>query len=178
MAVKRILGQLCAANRIAIAGGETTVTRHCQISSFHSRGLALIPLEILLLSTLCFSQLPSNDKQVPRRINGSLGETNLVALKGHMRPDTNASNDLGQVEPTTVMHDMTVWFRPSSAQVASLDQLLRDQHDPQSVRYHKWLSGSDFGSMFGLNQEDIEQIADWLRQGWEQMPPSLRTASP
>jgi subtilase family serine protease len=51
---------------------------------------------------------------------------------------------------------------------AVLEQLLADQQNPASPRYHQWLTPDAFASRFGPSQEKIAQVADWLkREGFE-----------
>ncbi len=51
---------------------------------------------------------------------------------------------------------------------AALDQLLRDQQDPASPRYHQWLTAGQFNARFGPARQDANAVAQWLAaQGFE-----------
>ncbi len=43
-----------------------------------------------------------------------------------------------------------------------LDQLLRDQQDPASPSYHRWLTPAQFTARFGPSQQDLDAVAQWL----------------
>jgi subtilase family serine protease len=61
----------------------------------------------------------------------------------------------------------------SPAQKADLEQLLKDQQDPASPQYHKWLTPAQFGQRFGPSQNDIAAVTGWLTsQGFSVEKPS------
>jgi MYXO-CTERM domain-containing protein len=43
-----------------------------------------------------------------------------------------------------------------------LTQLLADQQNPASTRYHQWVTPEQFGARFGLSEEAYARIVDWL----------------
>jgi len=55
-------------------------------------------------------------------------------------------------------------LKPSEAQQAALDQLLLEQQDPHSKNYHKWLSQDQYAHRFGLADDDLSAITEWLQQ--------------
>ena len=44
---------------------------------------------------------------------------------------------------------------------AALDQLLRDQQNPASPQYHRWLTPQQFRARFGPSQADVDAVAQW-----------------
>ena len=51
---------------------------------------------------------------------------------------------------------------------AALEQLLADQQNPASPRYHRWLTPDEFASRFGPTKEQVGQVTDWLKaEGFE-----------
>lgn len=51
---------------------------------------------------------------------------------------------------------------------AALEQLLADQQNPASPRYHQWLTPQAFASRFGPTEKQIGAVADWLKgEGFE-----------
>ncbi len=46
---------------------------------------------------------------------------------------------------------------------ATLKQLLADQQDPASPRYHQWLTPQEFASRFGPTDKQAGLVADWLK---------------
>jgi len=45
-----------------------------------------------------------------------------------------------------------------------LEQLLRDQQDPNSVNFHGWLTPAEFGARFGVSQAEYQNAVEWLAQ--------------
>ena len=48
------------------------------------------------------------------------------------------------------------------AQDAALTQLLEDQQNPASPRYHQWLTPEQFGAQFGMPAADLAKVSSWL----------------
>src|SRR5579863_1310180 len=46
---------------------------------------------------------------------------------------------------------------------AKLEQLLADQQNPSSSRYHKWLTPVEFNRRFGPSPAQVDAVAQWLR---------------
>ena len=66
------------------------------------------------------------------------------------------------------MERMLLPLTSSAEQTAAIEQLLADQQDPASPRYHAWLTPEQFGERFGAAREDIDAIAGWLEsQGFQ-----------
>jgi subtilase family serine protease len=66
------------------------------------------------------------------------------------------------------MERMLLQLTSSHGQQVALEQLLADQQDPASPRYHVWLTPEQFGEQFGAAQEDIDSITGWLEsQGFQ-----------
>jgi hypothetical protein len=54
-------------------------------------------------------------------------------------------------------------LKSSPEQEAALEQLLADQQDPSSPRYHQWLSPQEFGARFGATPDEITTVTGWLQ---------------
>ena len=54
--------------------------------------------------------------------------------------------------------EVTLALRNTTA----LDQLLRDQQDPTSPRYHQWLTPGQFTAQFGPSQQSADAVSQWL----------------
>ncbi len=121
-------------------------------------------LSVLLLATL-FSSL--SYAAVPDRITGTIGSSNGVALKGHVAHWATPQFDQGPVESSRTMR-VTMLFMPTTQQLATLKELIADQQDTTSPKYHQWLTAQQFGQQFGLSQGDIGKISSWLQaQGFK-----------
>jgi subtilase family serine protease len=66
---------------------------------------------------------------------------------------------LGVVEPNVVTH-FNVYLPLTNR--AELDQLLRDQTDPASTRYHHWLTPSQFKAQFGPSRPNVDKAKNLL----------------
>ncbi len=66
---------------------------------------------------------------------------------------------LGPADQSTVTHFNV--YLPLTHQ-ADLDQLLRDQTDSSSARYHQWLTPEQFKSQFGPSRADVAKVTKAL----------------
>jgi subtilase family serine protease len=74
----------------------------------------------------------------------------------------NRAHDLGRVEPTRVIHEVSLTLSLSNAQHQALNRLLEEQRDPLSPQFRKWLTPEEFGARFGPSRKDIDQVTAWL----------------
>jgi hypothetical protein len=96
------------------------------------------------------------------RINGTVDSSARTTLVGSVSPRMIAATDLGPAAASHVLPLMSLNFQMTSAQQASLTQLLADQQNPASPRYHQWLTPEQFGAQFGLAAADKAQVSAWL----------------
>jgi len=98
-----------------------------------------------------------------RLITGAVDLSRMVALRGNTRPEANAANDRGAVAADLRLDRMQLQLRLPAEKQQELDQLTRDQQDPKSPNYHKWLAPAEFAERFSLAPEDIDAITSWLK---------------
>lgn len=96
------------------------------------------------------------------QITKTINEANLVTLHGNTRPEAKAANDRGRVEDDFAMDHMLLQLQRSPEQEQALQQLIDSLHDRNSPNYQKWLTAVEFGKQFGLAQEDLSAIRNWL----------------
>jgi subtilase family serine protease len=96
------------------------------------------------------------------RIKGGVDSSSRATLAGNVSPRLIASTDLGSAPASHVLPLMSLHFSMTSEQQASLTQLLADQQNPSSPRYHQWLTPEQFGARFGLAAGDKAQVTAWL----------------
>jgi hypothetical protein len=110
---------------------------------------------------LCVSvgSLQAQPSRLPARIDS--GRT--IALIGHVRPQATAQNDVGPVADSFQLPAVTLMLQPSAAQKADLTQFLAEQQDPSSQNFHQWLTPEQYADRFGVSNEDISKISEWLR---------------
>src|SRR5580700_10222030 len=98
-------------------------------------------------------------------ITQPINEGNLVVLGGNTRPEAkNPANDRGRVADGMPMPHMLLQLRRPAAQEKALETLIDQLHDPQSPKFHHWLSAAEFGAQFGPTARDIAAVTDWLQQ--------------
>lgn len=93
---------------------------------------------------------------------GDLKKESRVQLEGSIHPKTRLAEDLGQVDAEKEL-SLAILFRPTGAQQAKLDQLLKDLLDPKSSRYHHWITASEYAANYGLPETTVETITSWLK---------------
>ena len=98
----------------------------------------------------------------PNRITRRASDTGRLTLRGNVHPKAQPQFDRGPADADLRLDSVTVALKLSTAQQTELDQLLADQHDPASPRYHQWLTPAEYADRFGVSQADIQTIVDWL----------------
>jgi len=121
----------------------------------------LVPVLVLVFAgTLCAQMGP--------RIVGTPDNSALVRIPGSTHPLVAVARALGRAPESLPMERMLLQLTSSPQQQAAIEQLLADQQDPASPRYHAWLTPEQFGEQFGAPLEDIDSIAGWLEsQGFQ-----------
>ncbi len=118
-------------------------------------------LPALLIILSFFSSL--SHAATPDRIKAEINSSQMVELKGNMHGLAQPRFDLGRADSSKMMHEVTLAFRPSTAQQQDLDNLLAQQQDRSSPNYHKWLTPAQFADRFGMTRGDIQRITAWLQ---------------
>jgi subtilase family serine protease len=118
------------------------------------RALGIIP--ILLFASLCFAAQPD-------RISGTIDSYPSVLVTGSVHAKAQPQSDQGPVAPSFTLPYITMMMQPSARQQADLQQLLKQQQDPTSPNFRKWLTPEQYADRFGLSQNDIEKLSVWLR---------------
>ncbi len=119
------------------------------------------------LFMLAFSALPSGaqaQKVLQDRITQPIESASAVPLTGSVHPLAKTEFDIGLANNAKVLQGMSVNFKRSAAQEASLKALLAAQQDPSSPSYHKWLTPAQFGQQFGMSAADLARVSAWLQQ--------------
>ena len=93
------------------------------------------------------------------RLSGPLDNNRRITLAGRVPARARRGIDLGRVAGSFQLPSVTLYLKPS----ADLTTLVRDQQDPSSPQYHKWLTPEQYADAFGTSQADIDQIKAWLQ---------------
>lgn len=113
-----------------------------------------------LFAFLVLAAIPSH-AVVQSRI-AAINTSSRVALPHSVPALAKASADLGAASANLKLDSLTMFFNITAAQQATLTQLLIDQQNPSSPRYHQWLTPEQFGAQFGLSSQDLAKVSQWL----------------
>ena len=111
--------------------------------------------------------LAQNASPKPRVVE-SVRNDQVVTLRGNVHPMARPANDRGilpETQPVTRIH---LLLQRSAEQEAALQQLLAQQQDSTSAKFHAWLTPQEFGQQFGPAESDVQAVKDWLAsQGFQ-----------
>jgi subtilase family serine protease len=110
---------------------------------------------------LVFALSPLGHAVSPNRIAAVAAESR-AALPHTVSPRVKNAADLGSARSDRVLDSLTLRFNMTAAQQTALTQLLSDQQNPSSPRYHQWLTPEMYGAQFGLSSADLAKVSAWL----------------
>src|SRR5437016_8551254 len=117
----------------------------------------------LLCASLYLGGIARAQNLAPQaRIVEAVQNDKVVTLRGNVHPMARPANDRGSLpeqQPVTRMH---VLLQRSAVQEAALQRLLADQQDPNSSKFHAWLTPQEFGQQFGPAESDLQAVKNWL----------------
>ena len=99
---------------------------------------------------------------VQDRITQPIEIANETPINGTVHPLAKTADDQGLADNAKVLDGMSLVFKRSDAQEASLQALLKAQQDPASPSYHQWLTPVQFGQQFGMSAADVAKVSAWL----------------
>jgi hypothetical protein len=127
-----------------------------------SIGAAWLAVIIFLACPSAQAQTLIHGVSAPQLITQAIDDSLLAPLAGNTRPEANAENDQGLVADTLPMPHMLLQLWRSPQQEQALVNFIDELTDPKSASYHQWLSPAQFGSAYGLAQQDLDTITAWL----------------
>lgn len=131
------------------------------------RSKLLIFAQCLAVAGLAFfftrhplAQTPATSSRIAQAIDNN----SVTPIKGNVSPRAQAQYDQGKVEDSFKLPYVTMFFKPTAAQQASLNKLLEQQQDRSSPNFHKWLKPTQFADQFGLSPSDLQTVVSWLQE--------------
>ncbi len=126
--------------------------------------LPLIPLATFVaVCTLHSGRLRAQSAQaLPSRI-GTGDQSSLVVLQSNRHPLANLANDRGRAASDVPMQRMLLVLKRDPALEADLQQLIADQQDKSSPRFHAWLTPQELGERFGPSPSERQTVVSWLQ---------------
>jgi subtilase family serine protease len=102
--------------------------------------------------------------QVRPRVVQLVDNEQRVTLKGNVHPLAKAPNDRGAVSDAQPVGRILLLLKRSDEQQAALSSFMEQQQDKSSPNYHHWLAPAEFGAQYGVADEDIQAVTQWLTQ--------------
>jgi subtilase family serine protease len=104
----------------------------------------------------------------PCLIYGQAAGSASAVVTGNVSPQAKPELDEGSVAPSFELHGVSLLLKRSSAQEQQLKQLLKEQQDPSSHTYRKWITPDEYADRFGSTNADLLEIEHWLMsQGFQ-----------
>ncbi|MBV8834294.1 MAG: hypothetical protein JO108_34285 [Acidobacteriaceae bacterium] len=95
-------------------------------------------------------------------VTEAVNESKRVTLWGNTRPEATAAHDRGKVPGGFRMDHMYLQLKRSPESEAALTEFISQLHDPGSSSFHHWITAEQFGEQFGLSQDDLAAVTEWL----------------
>jgi trimeric autotransporter adhesin len=137
----------------------------------HLRALLLI---VFVSAILNCSSLAAQATSPSPRITAQVDETSLTTLKGSVPLLARAQYDQGEAPASTLLTHIRLVLSRSSEQQVALNNYLAQLQEKSSPNYHKWLTPTQFGKLYGPADSDISVLVAWL----ESHGLTLETVSP
>ena len=92
-----------------------------------------------------------------------IADDQLAIVRPHNHhPLAQPQNEIGPASLGRRMEKMILVLQSDPAQQTALESLIAAQHNPNSPRYHHWLTPDQFGQQFGISDGDFAEIENWL----------------
>ena len=98
-----------------------------------------------------------------QRVFGDVEAGPVTRIVGHVPAWANAANDLGSVASSRNLDNLHLVLARSAPVEAAFEQLLADQQDPASPRYHQWLTPQQNADQYGIAAADVAAVTDWMK---------------
>jgi Pro-kumamolisin, activation domain/Bacterial Ig-like domain (group 3) len=119
---------------------------------------------LLALAFAAFSQGSQAQTVLRDRITEPVDHANMSPIAGSIHPMARSEFEQGLTDNAKVLQGLSINFKRSDTQEASLKALMQAQQDPASPSYHKWLTQTQFGQQFGMSSADLAKVSAWLQQ--------------
>ena len=97
-------------------------------------------LALLAFLSIAALSTPAQTNQARSMVTQPVNENQMVVRSGSMHPLARAEFDRGLAPDSLPMDNMMLGLKRTPEQDAALATLLREQQDPTSANYHKWIT--------------------------------------
>ncbi|MET0231015.1 MAG: S53 family serine peptidase [Rhodanobacteraceae bacterium] len=119
-------------------------------------------LPLIAFLALAFAHSPHALANSADRIVRAPNPAERITLDERRAAWISPANDAGAVPDDLPLASLGVVLKRAPDRQRAFEQLLRDQQDPASPDYHRWLTPSEVGARFGATPNDIDAITSWL----------------
>ncbi len=123
-----------------------------------------LALRLVIAAAALATTFAGHAQTLARRLSAAPTATAArVPISGSVSGRVAHSAALGHLPGEVQLTGMSLILKPTAAQSAALKQLLADQQNPASSSYHQWLTPAQYGARFGLADEDLAVLTNWLQ---------------
>ena len=91
-------------------------------------------------------------------------DSRTIQIRGNLAPQLAQAVDVGPASKDLPLDRVVLLLDLRVGARERLEQLLADQQDPDSPHYHQWLTPDEYGREFGISDEDLQAVVDWLQR--------------
>jgi subtilase family serine protease len=126
-------------------------------------GAALTAVVITLLIGARFSARVHGAPDQHLLITQAIDESKLIRLAGNTRPEANAKNDRGREPDDFAVDHMLLQLKRDPQMEKEFEQFIDSLTEKTSPNFRHWMMADEQGEKYGLAQQDIDTITDWLQ---------------
>lgn len=130
--------------------------------SLNRLAICALSLSPLLLARTTVAQSPQA-VAASRRIAGIVDSSRTTPMQGLVPAWASVDTDLGALDPGEQLDNLHLILSRAPEVEAAFEQLLQDQQNPASSRYHQWLTPEQNAQQFGIAPADLATITNWLQ---------------
>jgi pseudomonalisin len=119
---------------------------------------------LLLMFLLTGLIMPVKSAAQAGALTESIDDANVVRRDGDVHRFARREFDRGLTDRNRKMEGMVLVLNRRPGTDKELDNLITQQHDPSSPLYQKWLTPQEFDSRFGITDEDLNVVVEWLKR--------------
>jgi pro-kumamolisin-like protein len=96
-------------------------------------------------------------------ITQKIDESRTVTLVGNTRPEANVRNDRGRLADATPVDHMLLQLKRDPQVEREFEQYIDSMTAKGSPNFRQWLTAEEQGQRFGVEQQDVDAITEWLK---------------